>query len=607
MVEWQSSACGGSLGRFGVVVGLHRWEQKHLLDVIRVRQQHRQPVDTYAPSSSGREAIFESVNEAFVNPLSFLVTSVLGIRLRLEALKLHFRVVQLRVGVDQLVLVGKQLKSLSETFFRTVPLGEGTHQLGVVDNEARADALGLEELADQFIDQTSCGARCGAVNVAFNAKFVKELTSFLCLEFASAGQGHTHRLFEAFHHLDAAERRSEIDVVDFVGVGGVILRVILDDVGSANGLHHLRKQLFRKGHQVIVVGVGPIELAGGELWVVRQVDAFVTELLANLEHAIHAAHNQHLQVELRSDTHEQLHVKVVVESLEGLSSGTSWNHVHHGSLNLDEVASAEEIAQKVENLISRVENLLDWVVQDQVEVALAVARVLRQHLRAVFGGLGHHVHAVGEADDFAGAHRQLVGLRTSGTALNSDDVTATQGRVQHGEITLVRISLSQNLHLCTIAFQVNENQCGTGSTDGHNSTSESHSHILHELVRLSDPLFILSAEFVDPVCASELVRVRIHTLFADTLNKVLPVLCVLRGVLLFLLKCRGQVFLLRLIALSCCQSSSLLSFSGSFLLGCLRLFLTLLCASLELTSKKKFVKLLRAEIGVLLLPSLDQA
>ena len=43
---------------------------------------------------------------------------------------------------------------------------------------------------------------------------------------------------------------------------------------------------------------------------------------------------QHLQIQLRSDPHVQLHVQVMVVCDKGTCSCASRNHVHHGSLHL---------------------------------------------------------------------------------------------------------------------------------------------------------------------------------------------------------------------------------------------------------------------------------
>ena len=134
-----------------------------------------------------------------------------------------------------------------------------------------------------------------------------------------------------------------------------------------------------------------------------QIDALITELLADLEDSVHTTHNEHLEVKLGCDTHEKFHVQVVVEGLEGLGGGSASDHVHHGSLDLGEVSFSQEVPQEVKDLIAGGEDFLDWVVKDEVEVALAVASVLVEHFLFTLP-LRQHVHAVGKADDLGRAH-----------------------------------------------------------------------------------------------------------------------------------------------------------------------------------------------------------
>mmetsp|Transcript_7743 Transcript_7743/g.9319 ORF Transcript_7743/g.9319 Transcript_7743/m.9319 type:complete len:333 (-) Transcript_7743:490-1488(-) len=332
-----------------------------------------------------------------------------------------------------------------------MPLGERAHQLGVVNDEARADALRLKVLAHEFVNQARSGTGSAAVNVLLNADLIEELASLLRLEVATTGQLSAESLLEALHHLDAAEGRREVDIVDLVGVSGVILGVILDDISAMDRLDHLREELLSEAHEVVVVSVGPIEFAGGELRVMGQIDTLVAELLADLEDAVHTTDDEHLQVELGSDTHEKLHVQVVVESLERLGGRTTGNHVHHGGLDLDEVTLAQEVAEEVQDAVPCVEDLLHWVMHNQIKVALAVAGVLSKHLGLALT-LGEHMHAVGKADDLGWSHRQLAGLGAAWAALDTDNVTAAERRVKHGEFSLVEVGLSQNLHLGAITL-----------------------------------------------------------------------------------------------------------------------------------------------------------
>ena len=92
-----------------------------------------------------------------------------------------------------------------------------------------------------------------------------------------------------------------------------------------------------------------------------------------------------------------------MEGFEGLGRGSASLHVHHWSLDLGEVSFSQEVPQEVKDLVASVEDLLDRVVEDEVEVALAVASVLVKDFVFTLS-LGQHVHAVGKADDLCWAH-----------------------------------------------------------------------------------------------------------------------------------------------------------------------------------------------------------
>ena len=125
------------------LVGLHCWEEKYLLDVIRICQQHSQTIDAHAPSSGGWQAVFESLDEGLIDALCLVISGILGSCLLLEAFELDLWVVQLGVRVNKLVLVREQLEALCQALLRAMPFGQRAHQLRVVDDEAGTDALGL--------------------------------------------------------------------------------------------------------------------------------------------------------------------------------------------------------------------------------------------------------------------------------------------------------------------------------------------------------------------------------------------------------------------------------------------------------------------------------
>ena len=103
-------------------VWFHCREQKHLLDVVCVSQEHSQAINAHSPSSSGRETVFESLYEALVDTLRLIIASVLSRSLILEALKLDGWVIKLCVSVDDLVLVGEELEALCKALLSSMPL-----------------------------------------------------------------------------------------------------------------------------------------------------------------------------------------------------------------------------------------------------------------------------------------------------------------------------------------------------------------------------------------------------------------------------------------------------------------------------------------------------
>ena len=276
----------------------------------------------------------------------------------------------------------------------------------------------------------------------------------------------------------------------------------------------------------MIVSVSPIKLARRELWVVSQIDTLIAELLTNFENTVHATDDQHLKIELWCDSHEEFHVQVVVESLEGLGCGTASNHVHHWRLDFCEVFLTEEVSQEIQNLVTSSENVVDWVVQDQVQVSLSVTSVLGQDLLLAVT-LGQHVHAVGETDDLGWSDRELASLGAAWAALDSNDVTTAERGVQSGELTLVEVLLSQDLNLSTITLQIDEDEGSTGTTDSKNTSGESNGLILNECVVLCDSLVILLSELVDAMSTSEFVRVRVFTSITFGLDKILPIVSIL--------------------------------------------------------------------------------
>src|SRR5690606_12007219 len=106
-------------------------------------------------------------------------------------------------------------------------------------------------------------------------------------------------LQDRFADGQAVERAGQVQFATLVGEHGA--------AGGGDG--GLAQDLFGEVHQPAVVRVGCVELHHGEFGVVPGADAFVAEVAVDLEHALEAAHDQALQVELGRDAQEHFHVE----------------------------------------------------------------------------------------------------------------------------------------------------------------------------------------------------------------------------------------------------------------------------------------------------------
>src|SRR4051812_2729826 len=96
-----------------------------------------------------------------------------------------------------------------------------------------------------------------------------------------------------------------------------LIAVEVGDEGAVDFHGDELDELFREVHQVVVVGVGLIELEHGELGVVPGADAFVAEVTVDLVDAVEATDDEALKVELGRDAEEEVEVELVVVGDEG--------------------------------------------------------------------------------------------------------------------------------------------------------------------------------------------------------------------------------------------------------------------------------------------------
>ena len=124
----------------------------------------------------------------------------------------------------------------------------------------------------------------------------------------------------------------------------------MDLVGAQDLLGRAGEDALRDVHHAVEVGVGLIELTGGELRVVLGVHALVAEDAADLIHSLQAAHDEPLQVQLRGDAHIHIDVQGVVVGDEGPGGGAAGDGVEDGGLHLHIAPLIQDTAQIADEL-----------------------------------------------------------------------------------------------------------------------------------------------------------------------------------------------------------------------------------------------------------------
>ena len=176
-------------------------------------------------------------------------------------------------------------------------------------------------------------------------------------------------------------------------------------------------------HQVVVVPVRGVELEHRELGVVPHRDAFVAEAPVDLEHALEAADDQPLQVQLGSDAQEHLLVERVVMGHERLGVGAARDRMQHRRLDLHEAVLDHEAADRRQRLAARSEARARGLVGDQVDVALPVLVFgIGQAMELV----GQRPQALRQQAQLLDLDRELAGLGLEEQAFGTDDVAQVE-------------------------------------------------------------------------------------------------------------------------------------------------------------------------------------
>ena len=264
----------------------------------------------------------------------------------------------------------------------------------------------------------------------------------------------------------------------------------------------MRDELLGETRHVGVVGEGFVELEHRELGIVAGRHTFVAEHPSDLEHAIETADDQPLQIELGGNSQGELHVERVVVSDERTRGRTAGDRVQHRCLHLDVTTVLEKPAQRGDDAKANVEHAPGFVVGDEVDVALPVARV----------DIGEAVPLVGQLARGAGQHlerlhpdRELTLLGLHHRAARTHPVAAADVITEPRELAVTEVGLAhEQLELTGPVAQRDEDQLSLPAHE-HRSTRDT-CEFVGRLARL-DPGIPLVAHGREGVAALEAIRV----------------------------------------------------------------------------------------------------
>ena len=200
------------------------------------------------------------------------------------------------------------------------------------------------------------------------------------------------------------------------------------------------------------------------------VHTLVAKVLGELIHAIEASDNQPLEVELVGDPQVERDVKGIVMGDKRPGSGTSGDRLKDRGLHLEAAVLIEILAHGGDYLGPLLESLLNLRIDDQVDIAHAVAqlRIVETVVDcAVSVGLDYrkHAQALAENGESLGVDGELAGLGDESITGNADYVTYVQQFLENGVVhgfVLVRadlVSLDIDLDAAFGVLKLHERSC----------------------------------------------------------------------------------------------------------------------------------------------------
>ena len=405
----------------GKFLGLHLREEEHFLNGRLAGEEHHEAVDADADARGGGHAVLERAEEVLVDDHRFIVTLVGQTHLIHETLFLVDGVVELGVGVGQLLAVDHQLETLGQAGFAAVHLRQRRHFHGVVGDEGGLDELAFAGFAEDFVDQLALAHTL----IDLDAELLSHAANFFLAHFA--------QIIARFFLDGVEDGQATIGGFETYGLA-VDHRLGRAVHGGADAFEHALGEV----HHPVVVLVLHIEFHAGELGVVRAVHAFVAEVLADFVHAFEPAYDQAFEVKFRSDAAIHLLVERIEMRDEGACRSAAGDVLERGGFHFRVAGFVEDGTQGADSFGTLIERVLHLWIHNEVDVTTTVAQfgILKRVIdhAVLFFRRGKRLEALGQHRDFASVYRHLAGLRAEHKALHADEIAEVEEFFHHAVV-----------------------------------------------------------------------------------------------------------------------------------------------------------------------------
>ena len=241
------------------VHGLHCGEEKHVADRAAAGEEHDAAVNAHAHASGGGHAVLKSQQEILIQHLGLVVAALTLLHLLFKAITLVDGVVKLGVGIGQLAVADEKLKALGKAGICGRALGERRNLNRVHGDEGGLDQFFFHTLVEAGVKGVAPGLLRSVCQLNADGP---GSSNCLCI-IGDGGKVNANILTDSINHTKPAPAGAQVNVLALP-----FHLIAAQDLLSCAG-----DDALGNDHHVVEIGIGLVELHGGELGVVLGVHA----------------------------------------------------------------------------------------------------------------------------------------------------------------------------------------------------------------------------------------------------------------------------------------------------------------------------------------------